>query len=247
MTNTQVLQKPAKYISGLNILHISLSQLTIAAGEVRDSSNIADLKLLESVVINSDKVGVNGRDQVTPVLNVFYHIFVIGDTTLTNPTATIISANSTPLLPVGYDVFRDIGWARVDGAGLFLDMVQTGGSNTRRYTYSSKRQILTAGSSLTFADLDTSSWVPDLGQFELGMVNLNVEFTVGGPGSRAYFRTFGETTSLASSLIFSASVAGIPAYTQISLPNRAPTGLEYAVDNINDDLSVWILGFEYHI
>lgn len=118
---TPIVNAGLKYVNGLvlsNSLVAPNTQLVLSAGQARDHTNVNDMLLNVDAVIDGLHVGANGMDEVVLAPNGMYAAYVIGDSTLHNPVAGLLSlvSNAQPFLPFGYDMYRLVGYASTNAA-----------------------------------------------------------------------------------------------------------------------------------
>src|SRR5271166_3374895 len=99
--NQQIVFSPNLYANQMVLAYGSATTLTVTAGQVRDSLNVADLITTATLTINCALNGYNGLDTGALANSTMYYLFAIGDSSLTHPTGFIVSLSSTtPLLPL---------------------------------------------------------------------------------------------------------------------------------------------------
>lgn len=132
-------------------------------------------------VINGLVVGANGVDVSVLAINKMYAVYVIGasNSVFTPsdqlaggpspnplgpiaqrapanpfPVAAILSLDhGAPALPLGYDMYRRIGWACTDNAGNLAKFWQYGGDQYRAYYWDVCPEVLAAGASAAYANV----------------------------------------------------------------------------------------------
>ena len=134
------------YINGLVPKILGDTSIGISAGQCRDFNNVMDMALglpnIQSqsspfpIIIDTNKIGVNGLDEGFLNQDMMYSVYVIGDSSYKNPTACIASlqVNYSPKLPIGYDTYRLIGVFST-GEYIIEPMYISGNSNLRIFTY----------------------------------------------------------------------------------------------------------------
>jgi hypothetical protein len=177
--NTPIVNAGLKYVNGLQLSNSATtpnSQLAIAAGQARDSTNSNDIILSEAAVINGLAVGAGGVDQAVLAVNSLYAVYVIassksvftpndqlagrnpsGPDAPPNPFPVVgmlsLAANAAPYLPFGYDMWRRIGWVSTDNAANLVKFWQYGANEQRKYYWDLGASVLAAGASATFASV----------------------------------------------------------------------------------------------
>lgn len=127
----------------------SNTQIGVQAGVCRDITNTIDMNLGDCFGENNDSFvfgtvnGVNGLDTGSLANNTWYALFVIGDSRDINETGLLLSTSVTnPLLPLGYDAIRRIGWALTDGSAHFKKFYQAGSGGREYYQWDTPISVL---------------------------------------------------------------------------------------------------------
>jgi hypothetical protein len=165
--NLPVVNAPYLTVSGLELAVASTTTLTMASGRARNSTDENDIILSSSVTINAATHGLNALDTGTFAASTLYAIYAVGDSSANNPSGAVMSlaSSSAPTLPVGYDMYRLIGYARTDGSTHFLVGYWYGSANWRYWTYDVPlASAVTAGASATYAPVDLTGLVPAIDQ-----------------------------------------------------------------------------------
>ncbi len=190
--NVPIINARTKYVNGLALAYATTTTITMAAGAASDSTNVDDIVLSESVTNTITSVGANGVDIAVAILDKFYAVYVIGDSTGYRDTASLLSLSSTaPSLPFGYDMFRRVGYVLTDGSAHVLKFYQYGLNEDRVMYYDVGISELSGGSSATFAAIDLATSVPPI----KCQVILNLLFTPDGATEVAEFLPFGSAAS----------------------------------------------------
>ncbi len=198
--NSPIVNAGLLYVNGLNIAKTAAKVISMSLGNARDSTDINDIILDTTnphvssgvISINGATVGANGVDMAAIVLSSFYAVYVIGDSTDYQPTAGLLSLNTTiPVLPEGYDMFRRVGWILTDGSANILQFWQYGSGQLRTYYYDVGISVLSAGASGTFVEVNLDTAVPLLATEVL----FNYTFTPGAATDVAHFLPFGSTAT----------------------------------------------------
>lgn len=149
--NNPIVNAGLLYVNGLRLTYATTTSIGISAGAARDSTNVADIISNANIVLNAANVGLNGIDTGALANNTYYAVYVIGDSTGNHPVGALISTSTNnPYLPLGYDMYRRIGWVRTDGLAHISPFEQMGNDQTRKYYYASPINILTNGAATTF-------------------------------------------------------------------------------------------------
>lgn len=160
--NLPIVNAPYLNAQGLEIARASATTLTVAAGRARNSSNENDIILESAVTVNGAANGINGLDTGSLANATLYSLYLVGDSTLNNAEGAVLStSSSSPLMPVGYDMYRKIGYVRTDGSANFLLGYWSGSSNERLFMYDAPiATAVTAGSSTSDAAVSLATFVP---------------------------------------------------------------------------------------
>jgi hypothetical protein len=160
--NLPVVNAPYLNVSGLEIAWVSATSATVAAGRARNSTNESDIIMSAAVTLNAASVGLNGLDTGALANSSLYSLYVVGDSTLNHVPGVMLSLSSTqPLLPVGYDMFRKIGYFRTSGAAALLQAYWSGSSNDRICMYDAPiATAVTAGAAVVDTAVSLASFVP---------------------------------------------------------------------------------------
>jgi|HubBroStandDraft_2_1064218.scaffolds.fasta_scaffold00250_11 hypothetical protein len=173
--NDPIYNLPFLYITGLQLLYPASQTLDLTAGQCRDSNDVMDLVIGSpnfagqltpapvSIYIGAN--GLNGLDTGSPAANTMYSIFLIGDSRYYQPTGAIVSlaSNTQPLMPLGYDSYRLIGYWPTDGSANFVvgDIAYSANSSYRRMIYSTPIATpIASGSSTSYATVNLTGIVP---------------------------------------------------------------------------------------
>lgn len=242
--NIPIVNAPNKYVNGLAVSQTGTGILGIAAGAARDSTNTNDIILPTALNFPISQHGVNGLDTGTITVNTCYAVYIIGDSNGNHPTAGLFSLNgfpnTPPLLPLGYDMFRRIGWFRTDSgtATLISRFFPYGDGQYRSYYIETPITFLTGGNATvpTLINYTTSGAAPNiLGGSEL---LLDIQYT---PASATNVAKFIFANSNTPIIRFGTGVAGLQTGSL-----RIPTGtgtFQYWVTAAGDSLTLAATGF----
>jgi hypothetical protein len=154
----------AGYLSGCQARYQTASQVAIAAGLARSSDDTFDLVVTATLTVDITVAGAGGLDAGAEAADTWYAVYVIGDSTLTNPTVGLLStAFESPTLPAGYDKQRRVGSVRNNAASNFIEFQINGVGKWREVEYLTDlttRQILSAGSAIVLTTISAASLVP---------------------------------------------------------------------------------------
>lgn len=234
----EIVNLPIPYVNGCVISFPSTQTIAITPGQLRDSTNSYDMTVNSTITASILVRGVNGIDAGSLTVERCYNIFIIGDSSGQNPTAAILSLSLTPTLPGSYDLFRNIGFFGVSGAGDIFTMYQSGNGSERIFTFSESVFILLPGSSTTFANVDLSEFIPSLPNILVTLlVSYNPQavgntFSLKSPSSFEIFPTSG-----------TGIIAGQDQFSQITLATNLVNGkpmVSYMVQDAGDKLTLSI-------
>ncbi|HUV85462.1 MAG TPA: hypothetical protein VMV86_07120, partial [Methanosarcinales archaeon] len=135
--------------------------------------------------------------------------------------ATLLSLRDTPVMPAGYDLIRRIGYAITHtGGSSFMLLNQAGVANDRTYFYDEPVNVLTAGTSATFADIDLSVAVPSVDNMKVCLEGL---FTPNAASDTANFRSGG--SSATTGYVLSGATATKVSSEQMSIVSKLVVGV----------------------
>lgn len=245
-----------KYINDCSIVASSGgATFSITPGQMRDSTNTFDIVVPSTLTVTGTTKGANGLDSGTIANNTWYAVHVIYDPTNNNPVSAIFSLSATaPVMPslastgVTYGAFRLIGWVKTDGSALFLPFIILGNGNARQHYWDSSINVLTGGTSATFATVQCLAAVAP------AQTNLSafaqVSFTAATAADYVAIRPLGSTADAADVLNISGSVASvaqrIPANILLTVSSGNPS-IQYINSAVSCATTINIRGFEYFI
>lgn len=209
--NYPAINAPSLYIVDLQCDWLSGTTLTVSSGQARDSTNVNDIELEEAAILNAAINGVpNALDTGALAANTLYYIHVIGDSTLVNDAASLLSASiDNPTLPFGYDMFRRVGVVKTSAGSALLDFTPSGNSTERNIWLGAEIQVLNVGIASAFTTINLSAHIPPTAS----EVFLQASLTPGIAGAFAALRATG-STSANGQVMISAPV--------LALINQAP-------------------------
>lgn len=259
---------PHLYISGLNISPASTTLLAVAPGAARDSNNVIDMVVglqnyfgidnpavqfqnyQPGLLINSAVNGVNGLDAGTIAASTQYAVYLIGDSRNYNNTAAILSLTSNvgPIMPLGYDSFRLIGFIETDGSSHFVYATHKPQNivGLLQYYNSPAISVLSGGNATTFTaiDLTTNSAIPTTTLPNV-IVSLLVVFTPAAAGDVVQFRPTGSTATanLPTIVGLQAGIAQTQYLQMIAGVGSSKPEIDYLVtsgsDAVNVSVAAW--------
>lgn len=249
MTNqSPIINAPNLYVTGYQLTRTGNRTLALQPGAARNSDDTNDIILpgtynVVGLNLNADIVGANGIDGGTIAANAGYYIFIIGDSTKYRPTAGLISTfQFTPRLPVGYDMFRRIGFASTDGSANFSPFDQAGTGIERTTFFDTAVTLLTAGVATAFTTVQLTFNVPATSHS--GIAWLDLAFTANAATNQAQFRT-GGSAAATGSVRWGAGVAAVQV-GQVCVPYQTIGGVpqfQYKVSSASDALTIGLAGY----
>ena len=193
--------------------------------------------------LNSAVVGANGLDQGTLAASSFYTIWLIGDSTNNNPVAGIVSlySNAFPLLPLGYDSYRLLGFVQTNGSTQFVaaDVLNT--SSSKAFYLQPAVSVLSGGNATSFTEESFGSTVP---ADPFTIVMLTVVFTPAAIGDTVQFKPAGSAAT-AGLITVVGLQAGIAQTDYVNIIGGVDTTLQfdYKVTSSSDAVTVLVNGY----
>lgn len=239
--NYPIVNEGLKYVNGLKLSRVNNSTISVTAGQCRNSTNVNDIALSSNVNVNLSNNGAAGLDQGSKAANTFYAVFAIDDSSKNNPGSALASTSATdPILPLGYDMVRRIGWIRTNGAGDILRFFHTGNGSTRRMTYDDTLvAVLTAGNATTFTDVDCSAIIPSTAV----ATTLQVSFTPATAGTNQLKLRPNGSISTPGIVQANGTVNSVASLAQLWVPVVSSV-FEYSVTNASDAATISVLSYE---
>ncbi len=244
--NIPVVNAPYLSVDGLEIAITDTTTATVQDGRARNSTNENDIFVVAPVTLEASNNGINGLDNGALANNTLYTLFAVGDSTFNSDPGVLLSLSATaPLLPVGYDMFRAIGYLRTNGSAQFLTGYFAGSSNSRTFMYDAPiATAVTAGNQTSYTAVTLTSFVPATNTTPIYMA---FDFTPGA-ASRTFNLTPGNGVGNAVTItgqVTSVHVTGIAkVLTQVS--GGVPE-VDYKVSNSGDAVALNVAGYDYTI
>jgi hypothetical protein len=263
--NDPIYSLPHLYINGLNISIASTTVLGIAPGMCRDASNNIDMEVgypnlqgntlpatlfqgyIPGLLINSAINGAGGLDTGVLGDSLQYAIYLIGDSRGYQPTAGIMSltSNPLPLMPLGYDSYRLIGFIETDGSAHFVYATHKPQNmvGALEYILQPPISVLAGGDATTFTaiNLTTNAAVPTT-TLENIIVTLLVTFIPAAAGDVVTFRPTGQTTGAYWTITgIAAGIAQSQYLVVIAGVGSAVPEIDYLVTSASDSVSVSVV------
>ena len=253
----QIVNAPYLAMNGLvlsNNVTLPNTQLNVSPGICRDSLNIYDINLGNYLnanpniaantmtVINAGFVGLNGIDVGVLVASKVYNVFLISDPQGFNAPGCILSLAMTPIMPLGYGIYRLIGYWSTDASVHFLKGYYSGDKGVKTFWYDAiQPTAIVTGNATVYTAVDLSALVPAIDNIPVRF-SMNLIPTAGG--DTASFRPTGGT---GDSYVMSGQVAAIKVSQDIKMLAKLATGkpeIDYKVSVGTDSLAISVLGYE---
>lgn len=245
---TPVVNLTFPYTYSFHMQWISNTTISVQAGVCRDITNTIDMNLGDEfgdendTIVNAAVNGANGLDVGSLANNTWYSLFVIGDSRNIMETSLLLSTSITnPLLPLGYDSIRRIGWALTDGSAHIKKFYQAGSGGREYYQWDVPISVLSGGSATSFTEVSLALAAPP----QATPVWLNLTYTPASAANTASIRPHGSSASAGSTPIVlkncAAAAQSFPT-TRIAPLSETPS-IDYVVTS-SDALSISVVGFE---
>lgn len=235
------------------------TKLNIGAGQVRDSNDNIDMPLGASnlplngsatatpLVLDAGVNGVNGLDTGSLAASTMYGVWVIGDSQYKNAVGAILTlaSNSQPLMPLGYDSMRLIGYWPTDASSHFLKAYMSGIGTSRLFVYDAPQATaVTAGNATSYTAVALTAFVPPV---ENTPVSMAFAFTPGA-ASRVLNLTPGNATGNAVTITGQVTSVVVSGNAQVlSKVTSAVPEVDYKVSNSGDAVALNVAGFSFNI
>jgi len=262
--NDPVFLLPSKYIIGLNISIASTTVLAIAPGMCRDAYNQIDIEVgyenlqgnvypavqfqgfIPGLLINSAINGAGGLDQGTIADSTQYAIYIIADSRSYNQPAGLLSltSNQYPLIPMGYDSFRLLGFIETYSNGTFVyaDHKPQNMVGALEYILQPPVSVLSGGGATTFTAIDMNSAIPTTTLPNI-IVTLLVTFIPAAAGDTVQFRPTGSSATGGVPTIVgnAAGIAQSQYLVMIAGVDTDVAAVDYKVTSSSDAVSVSVV------
>ena len=256
---------PHLYINGLNISIANTTTLAIAPGACRDSSNNIDIEVgyanlqgnvvpatqfqgyIPGLLVNAAVNGLNGLDVGSLGASLQYALWLVADSRGYNPTGGILSltSNPLPLVPLGYDSFRLIGFCETysDSTFVYADHEPQNMVGALEYIIQPPSSALSGGNSTTFAaiDLTANGGIPTTTLPNV-IVTLLVTFIPAAAGDAVTFRPTGQTSGAYWTITgLSAGIAQSQYLVMFAGVGSSKPEIDYKVTASGDAVSVSVV------
>lgn len=243
-------QQPFKYIFGLGLSNNASNPdevVDIAVGQCRDSNDNIDIVSDTVLTVNNLASGAGGLDTGSVAASKVYAIFMIADSSRSNPVDAImtLASNSSPLMPFGYDSYRKIGYSVTDGSSDFLLFYQYGSGSNRSFNYDAPiATAVTAGNATSYTAVNLSTFVP---ADENLPVSLAFAFTPGA-ASRTLKMTPGNAVGDAVTVTGQVTSVVVSGNTIVmARVTSAVPEVDYKVANSGDAVAINVAGFNFTV
>lgn len=235
-------------VSGLEIASVSDSELSVQPGRARSSGNVNDIITLSAALtLDAAANGINGLDTGALGNDTLYSLYLVGDSTGNNDAGVVLSLSaSAPLMPVDYDMYRKIGYARTDGTADFLPGFWSGSANERIFFYDAPiATAITAGAATTDTAVTLATFVPAVAGLP---VYINYEMTPAAASRTLTLKPYGAVGAVynATSQVTSVVLRGtaiVQAQLLVGVPN-----IEYLWSaGGGDAVALNVAGYQYTI
>jgi len=134
---------PVRYAFNLNTYVIDANQCVIEEGFCINSKNDTNMHNPTRLIVSGTILGVGGLDTGSLKPSTWYACYLINSTLQNLPPAGLLSLNfqDPDVVPIAYDTWRRVGWARTDASTNFIPTFQTGNGARRTTTYNTPQQV----------------------------------------------------------------------------------------------------------
>lgn len=240
--NTPIVNARVAYVNGLALAYGTAATFTMAAGAASNSNDINDIVLPALVTNTITSVGPNGVDIAAAVLSSFYAVYVIGDSSGYQPTASLISLSATaPRLPFGYDMFRRVGYILTDGSANLLKFWQYGNGSVKDMWYDTGIATPAITTSATYVSQSLAAGIPPSMACE---AFLKIDYTANSATNICTMAPYGSTASVGM-IVFGYGVAAAQqgmAVVPCALNSTAPS-ITHKETSSSDALVILVAGY----
>lgn len=253
------------YISGMNISIANTTTLAIAPGACRDSTNNIDIEVgyanlqgtvypmtqyqgyIPGLLCNGAVNGINGLDVGSLGNSLQYALYVIADSRGYNPVGSImtLTSNPAPLMPMGYDSYRLIGFCETytNATFVYAQHEPQSMSAALEYIIQPPSSALSGGNETTFTaiDLTANSGIPTTTLPNV-IVTLLVTFIPAAAGDVVTFRPTGQTSGSYWTITgVAAGIAQSQYLVMIAGVGSSKPEIDYLVTASGDSVSVSVV------
>ena len=235
------------YVNGLGLSRTSNTVLSVAPGNILDSTDTFQLTLGVAQAINSANTGLNGIDTGVFAASTVYAVYLVADPVTLMATGAMISASlSAPVLPFGYSAFALIGYAVTNASTQFLPGIWSAGDSARRtFMYDAAQATsVTAGAATSYTAINIQTLVPLVNNTP---VWISTVFT---PGAASRTLSMRPSAGTGAAVTITGQVTAVPVTSQSYLFSSTATTnqqISYIVSNAGDAAAINVAGFEFFI
>lgn len=238
MSLTPIVNLGNSYINGLAIVYASTTTVTLQLGQARDSTNINDILLTANATIDAAQTGSNGLDTGSLANSTWYAVYVIGSSSNAAQPAGLLSTSATaPTLPLGYDIFRRVGWVRTDGSAHFLKFYQTGAGAGRTLWWDAIISVLSAAGNTSYTAVSMAAAMPSTALTAI----VNYSLAPHTAANAALFRRTGSTST--TNMTITAPVVTVATAGQVTLLTNASQSIDYKTTEATDALTLSVAAY----
>lgn len=239
--NTPIVNARVAYVNGLQLAWATTTTFTMAAGAASNSNDINDIILPAQVTNLISSVGVNGVDIAAAVASSFYAVYVIGDSTEYQPTASLLSLNaSQPSLPFGYDMYRRVGFILTDGSAHVLKFWQYGNGGAKDMWYDTPIATPAITTATSYSTQSLAAGIPPIACETF----LKVQYTANSATNVVNMGPYGSIPT-AAMVVFGYGVAAeqqgmavVPCALNVAVPT-----IEHKETSASDALALLVSGY----
>lgn len=253
--NNQYGKQPFYYTNGLVLRNSVVTPLTlirVSAGTTIDSTGTYQIGTTDSLSGSLLASGAGGIDSGIVTASSVYGLYLIADTVGVMPPSLLFSFSygasvNGPLMPYGYNCFSFIGCVTTNSSSEIVPGIWTGNNGSyRTFTYDSPIQVLSAGTSTSYADVELLAAVPLINTTP---VNFYSDFNA---NAAADIQNLTRNSSSGDAVTVIAPVAGSAAHTtstntvlsSISVSAQGPA-IKYKVSA--GSLSLYVTGYDFYV
>jgi hypothetical protein len=236
---------PTNYIERLALTWLTANTIQIGLGSCRDWSDVYYITNSAAIVVDITVTGVNGLDTGAAVSDTFYYVYLISDSSSTNPVRGLLSLDYiNPLLPAGYDIYRRIGCIRTATGAVTIQFFRQFLNGIDRFVYYmfddfDLEQILTAGNAVVMTPVYAGNYIPptsNLGYF----YSLYDLIRGAGAVGTAYRGIGGGIAAIPPNKSLAHSTGDETSHFALHTEDR---NIRYFLDNATDDLYLAVIGY----
>jgi len=111
--STDAINTEDGFVSGLLLNYVSSAQVSLTPGLAIADDDMTVIDVESTLTADISTTGTGGRQSgLAEQSNSWYEVFVIDDSSASNPAAFLVEEGQTLSLPSGYDIKRSLGWIR---------------------------------------------------------------------------------------------------------------------------------------